>query len=146
MIFSVLVLGAPYSSGASYSAYRFAQAALDADHNESHNKNHSANHNECHTIHRIFFYQDGIHSSSQLATPPQDEFNLYQAWQDLQSTYDLDLVTCIAAAVRRGVIDSGEAKRHNKLQHNMSTNFSLSGLGQLVEANALSDRVITFGR
>jgi len=138
MIFSVLVLGAPYSSGASYSAYRFAQAAL--------NKNHNENHNECHTIHRIFFYQDGIHSSSQLATPPQDEFNLYQAWQDLQSTYDLDLVTCIAAAARRGVIDSGEATRHNKPQHNMSTNFSLSGLGQLVEANALSDRVITFGR
>ncbi len=129
MKFSLLVLGAPYSSQASYSAYRFAEAALANGHE----------------IYRIFFYQDGIHSCTQLATPPQDEFNLYRAWQDLQSTHQLDCVTCIAAAARRGVIDAGEQKRHSKAQHNLASGFELSGLGQLIDALGKSTRVVSFG-
>lgn len=129
MLISVLVLGAPFSSQSSYSAYRYTKAALESGHE----------------IHRVFFYQDGIHSSSALATPPQDEFDVYKAWQTLQSKYDLDCVTCIAAAARRGMINAEEAKRHEKAANNLAKNFALSGLGQLVEATAKSERLITFG-
>ena len=129
MRFSVLVLGAPFSSQSAYSAYRFSYAALDSGHH----------------IHRIFFYQDGVHNSSALATPPQDEFDLYHAWQELQSNHALDLVTCIAAAARRGILNTAEAQRHNREHGNMAPQFELSGLGQLVEAIATSDRLITFG-
>lgn len=130
MQFSILVLGAPFDSQSAYSAFRFTKAALESNHQ----------------IYRVFFYQSGIHNSTALATPPQDEFDLYEAWQALKQSYDLDMVTCIAAAARRGVIDDAEASRHNKSHSNMADQFELSGLGQLVEAIALSERLITFGR
>jgi tRNA 2-thiouridine synthesizing protein D len=129
MIFSLAVYSAPYSTQANYSAYQFAVAAL----------------NQGHTVHRVFFYQDGVHSATNLAAPPQDEFNLPHAWQLLAKTHNLDLVVCIAAALRRGILDDGEAKRYNKPTHNLAQEFSISGLGQLVEAAVVSDRLISFG-
>lgn len=129
MIFSLAVYAAPYSSQASYSAYHFAMAALS----------------QGHSVHRVFFYQDGVHNATNLAAPPQDEFNLQQAWQHLAKDHNLDLVVCIAAALRRGILDEGEAKRYDKSSHNLATEFTISGLGQLVEAAVISDRIISFG-
>tara|TARA_R110001592_G_scaffold360979_1_gene670504 strand:+ start:1013 stop:1405 length:393 start_codon:yes stop_codon:yes gene_type:complete len=129
MSISILVLGAPFHSQACYSAYRYVKAAL-----ESKVK-----------VDRIFFYQSAVHTASAIACTPRDEYNLYNAWQDLKKTYHLDLVVCIAAAARRGVIDESEAKRHDKTAHNMSKDFELSGLGQLIEAIATTDKLITFG-
>jgi tRNA 2-thiouridine synthesizing protein D len=129
MIFSLAVYSAPYSSQASYSAYQFAVAAL----------------NQGHSVHRVFFYQDGVHNATNLASPPQDEFNLQDAWQRLAKDHNLDLVVCIAAALRRGILDEGEAKRYNKPSHNLANHFTISGLGQLVEAAVISDRIISFG-
>ena len=129
MKLSVVVLGAPYNSQASYSAYRYTKAALDLGY----------------LVQRVFFYQDGVHTSTTLATIPQDEFDLYRAWQTLQIESGLDCVTCIAAAARRGLINDAEAKRHNRPAHNLAEGFDLSGLGQLIEAAAISDKVITFG-
>lgn len=129
MIFSILVLGSPYNSQSAYTALRFTQAAIESGHQ----------------IFRVFFYQDGIHTTSYLPAPPQDEFDLYKAWQSLSQKHSLDVVTCIAAAARRGVIDSAEATRHEKGAANLSKQFDLSGLGQLVEANVKSDKLITFG-
>lgn len=129
MIFSLAVYAAPYSSQASYSAYQFAMTALS----------------QGHSVHRIFFYQDGVHNATNLAAPPQDEFNLQQAWQRLANDHKLDLVVCIAAALRRGILDEGEAKRYDKVSHNLASEFTISGLGQLVEAAVVSDRLISFG-
>ncbi len=129
MIFSLAVYSAPHSSQASYSAYQFAVALL----------------NQGHSLHRVFFYQDGVHNATSLATPPQDEFNLQKAWQQLAKDYQLDLVVCIAAALRRGVLNEGEATRYDKPSHNCAEEFTISGLGQLVEAAAVSDRLISFG-
>lgn len=129
MIFSLAVYSAPYSSQASYSAYQFAVAALSQGHN----------------LHRVFFYQDGVHNATSLAAPPQDEFNLQLAWQRLAKDHDLDLVVCIAAALRRGILDETEAKRYDKPSHNLASEFTVSGLGQLVEAAVMSDRLISFG-
>lgn len=129
MIFSLAVYSAPYSSQASYSAYKFAAAALD----------------QGHSLHRVFFYQDGVHNATNLAAPPQDEFNLQQAWERLARHHNLDLVVCIAAALRRGILDDNEAKRYEKPSHNLAKDFTISGLGQLVEAAVISDRLISFG-
>ena len=129
MIFSLAIYAAPYTSQASYSAYQFTLAAL----------------NQGHKIHRVFFYQDGVHNATALACPPQDEFNLQNAWQLLAKEYNLDLVVCIAAALRRGILDSNESKRYNKPSQNLAPEFALSGLGQLIEAAATSDRLISFG-
>ncbi|HSX49842.1 MAG TPA: sulfurtransferase complex subunit TusD [Cellvibrio sp.] len=129
MIFSLAVYSAPYSSQASYSAYQFATAALG----------------QGHSLHRVFFYQDGVHNATNLAAPPQDEFNLQQAWERLAQHHNLDLVVCIAAALRRGILDDNEAKRYEKPSHNLAKDFTISGLGQLVEAAVISDRLISFG-
>ena len=129
MIFSLAVYSAPYSSQASYSAYQFADSLL----------------NHGHSLHRVFFYQDGVHNATNLAAPPQDEFNLQKAWQRLAQDHHLDLVVCIAAALRRGILDESEAKRYDKQSHNLANGFCISGLGQLVEAAVVSDRLICFG-
>jgi tRNA 2-thiouridine synthesizing protein D len=129
MNFSLVILAAPYSSQASYSAYRFAQALLQ----------------QGHSLHRVFFYRDAVHTATNLASSPKDEFDLYSAWQALAQKYQLDLVVCIAAALRRGITNQEEANRYDLPSANLAKEFSISGLGQLVEAAALSDRVVSFG-
>ncbi len=127
--YTIVVHAGPFTSEASQTALRFTQACIDAGH----------------SIYRVFFYQDGVLNGNQLLTPPQDEENLHSRWQYLQRAHNLELVVCIAAAARRGIIDESEANRHNKPMHNLPDGFVLSGLGQLVEATAMSDRVINFG-
>lgn len=129
MKYSLAVYGAPFSSQSAYSAYRFARTALALGHQ----------------IERVFFYQDGVHNATLLATPPQDELDLCQAWRQLKREHNLDLVVCVAAALRRGILNAAEASRHERPCANLPEEFELSGLGQLVEAVSLSDRFVTFG-
>lgn len=129
MIFSIAVYAAPYSSQSSHTAYRFASALLD----------------EGHSLYRVFFYCDGVHAASALATPPQDHLQLTQAWQNLAKKHQVDLVVCIAAALKRGILNPQEAVRYEKPANNLAAQFELGGLGQLVDAAIVSDRIITFG-
>ena len=66
-------------------------------------------------------------------------------WAELAEQHDLDMVVCVAAAQRRGVVDEGEAKRNGKDATNIDPRFRISGLGQLVEAAVQSDRLVVFG-
>jgi tRNA 2-thiouridine synthesizing protein D len=129
MLFSLVVLSAPYSNQSSMTAFEFAKAVLS----------------EGHKIHRVFFYGDGIHNATSLSAPPQDEINLPIEWKKLSEKENLDLVVCIAAALRRGILNSDEAKRYGKPSANLLDKFEISGLGQLLEAAVVSDRLITFG-
>ena len=129
MIFSLAIYGAPYASQASDSAYRFATAALAGGHQ----------------IYRLFFYADGVHNGTRLAAPPQDETDLPRRWRALIETHGIDSVVCIAAALRRGVINREEAQRYEHDADNLAPEFEISGLGQLVDAAVSSDRLITFG-
>jgi len=129
MIFTLIVQASPYQHQAPETALRFARALL----------------RQGHTLHRIFFYRDGVHNGSALVSSPRDELNLPEQWQALAEDHDLDIVVCIAAAIRRGVLDATEAKRYERRGDNLHSAFELSGLGQLVEASLISDRVITFG-
>ena len=129
MRFSLLVLGAPYSSQSVATALRFAEAAVKSGH----------------SFYRIFFYHDGVNSGNKLITPPQDENNIPQQWQTLAQDHNIDLVVCIASALKRGILDDKEADRYDKASHNLNPAFTISGLGQLVDASIASDRLITFG-
>jgi tRNA 2-thiouridine synthesizing protein D len=129
MIFSLAIYAAPYSSQASDTAYRFALALLANGHQ----------------LYRVFFYHDGVHNCSALLTPPQDVINLSHQWQVLGKNYNIDLVVCIAAALTRGLLNNQEAQRYSKPAYNLAEGFNLSGLGQLVDAAVVSDRLITFG-
>lgn len=129
MRFSLLILGAPYSSQSVSTALRFAQAAVDTGH----------------SFYRIFFYHDAVNSGNSLITPPQDENDIPLQWQTLANDHNIDLVVCIASALKRGVLDAKEADRYEKDVHNLNDGFNISGLGQLVDASIESDRLITFG-
>jgi tRNA 2-thiouridine synthesizing protein D len=129
MIFSLAIYAAPHSSQASYSAYRFALALLENGH----------------SLYRVFFYHDAIHTASSLATPQQDEINFTAQWQAIAKTHGIDLVVCIAAALKRGLLNQHESIRYEKPTHNLAEGFEISGLGQLVDAAVVSDRLITFG-
>jgi tRNA 2-thiouridine synthesizing protein D len=129
MKFTLVIHSAPYQSASADTALRFARALLASGHE----------------LYRVFFYRDGVHNASALASPPRDEHSLPLAWQQLAREHQLDLVVCIAAAVRRGVLDENEAKRYEKPAANLAPGFELSGLGQLSEALIQSDRIITFG-
>ena len=128
MIFSLAIYASP-SAQACDSAYHFADTLLA----------------QGHTLYRVFFYHEAVHLSSTLNTPPQDEKQVTQRWQTLAEDYNVDLVVCIAAGLRRGILDEKEADRYNKAHHNLADHFELSGLGQLVDAAVRSDRLMTFG-
>lgn len=128
MKFSLLILSAPHSRQASMSALKFAKAAI-------------ASGNE---IYRVFFYQDAVQNGSLLQSPPQDETDFQREWKSLAEQHDIDLVVCIAAALKRGVLNQTEADRYDQPSHNLTEPFELSGLGQLLEAQLQSDRLITF--
>ena len=129
MIFGIQVNEGPYTHQASDTAYHFAKAALDKGHK----------------IYRIFFYHDGVNNGTSLTTPPQDDRNVVTRWSALAAEHDLDLVVCIAAAQRRGIVDEDEMKRHKKVGHNLADGFRISGLGQLIEMGIESDRTLVFG-
>ena len=96
-------------------------------------------------IFRVFFYHDGVNNGTRLTTPPQDDRHIVNRWSELASEHDLDLVVCVAAAQRRGIVDPDEAKRNSKDGDNIAPGFRISGLGQLIEAGIESDRLLVFG-
>ena len=119
----------PYTHQATDTAYHFVEAALKAGHE----------------IVRVFFYHDGVNNGTRLTVPPQDERNIQSNWTKLAEQHDLDLVVCVAAAQRRGILDESEAKRNGKDTDNIAPGFRISGLGQLIETGIESDRVVAFG-
>ena len=93
----------------------------------------------------MFFYHDGVNNGTRLTTPPQDDRHIVNRWSELAAEHDLDLVLCVAAAQRRGLVDEVEAKRYGKDSDNIAPGVRISGLGQLIEAAVESDRLLTFG-
>lgn len=129
MKFGILVNEGPYTHQASDSAYQFAKAALEKGHE----------------VVRVFFYHDGVNNGTRLTTPPQDDRHITKRWSELAARYGLDLVVCVAAAQRRGIVDRDEAKRHGKDADNIASGFRISGLGQLIETAVQADRLVAFG-
>jgi len=127
--FTIVIYSAPCSSQSATSAWQFCSALLDGGH----------------SIYRLFFYHDGVHNNSQLSVPAQDEINLPLQWAKLIKRHQIDAVSCVSSALKRGVLDAMEAQRYEKSCHNLSDSAELSGLGQLIDACIASDRVVSFG-
>jgi len=128
MKFTLVINGAPWSSQSALSALKFAEAVLASGHD----------------IYRLFFYQDGACNASLYCVPPQDEEDIPERWQSLITKHNLDAVVCAASALKRGILDESEANRYEKPGHNLRPGFTVSGLGQFIDASQQSDRVISF--
>jgi tRNA 2-thiouridine synthesizing protein D len=118
MNIGILINEGPYTHQATESAYLFARAAIEKGHQVS----------------RVFFYHDGVNNSTRLTEPPQDDRHIVNRWTKLAQDHNIDLVVCVAAALRRGIKDE-----------NLAPGFRISGLGQLIESGIQSDRYVTFG-
>jgi tRNA 2-thiouridine synthesizing protein D len=129
MVFGIVVNEGPYQHQASDTAYHFTRAALGLGHE----------------IFRVFFYHDGVYNGTRLSVPPQDDRAVTARWSELAAEHGTDLVLCVAAAHRRGMLDEAERNRNQKDADNLATGFRISGLGQLVEAAIVADRLVTFG-
>lgn len=129
MKFTIMINEGPYQHQSSDSALQFARAVLA----------------QGHEIFRVFFYHDGVNNGTRLSIPPADDRLLQKEWSELSKEHDLDLVLCIAAAQRRGIMDESEAKRQGLDANNIIEGFHISGLGQLIEGGIQSDRTIVFG-
>ncbi|NOI02649.1 sulfurtransferase complex subunit TusD [Vibrio kanaloae] len=126
--YTLLVNGPVYGSQSARSAYQFAVALIK----------------QGHKLHSVFFYQDGVSNGSALTVPANDEFDLASAWQKLADEQNVSLETCVAAALRRGVISPEESEQHKLSASNLASGFTQAGLGSLSEALLTQDRVVQF--
>lgn len=131
MKISIQINEGPYQHQAADTAYQFAKAAIVAGHE----------------IFRIFFYHDGVNNATRFTMPPQDDRNVINNLAELKNPdgSDVDRVVCIAAALRRGLLDESEATKNSIEGNNIHPAFRISGLGQLIEAGIQSDRLVVFG-
>jgi tRNA 2-thiouridine synthesizing protein D len=118
MKIGILINEGPLTHQASDSAYQFAKAAIEKGHE----------------VARVFFYNDGVFNANKLSEPQTDDRNLVTLWSELGQAHSIDLVVCIAAALRRGI-------KEEILQEG----FRISGIGQLVESGIENDRLVVFG-
>ncbi|MDK9739891.1 sulfurtransferase complex subunit TusD [Vibrio sp. D404a] len=128
LTYTLLVNGSIYGSQSAKNAYQFAMALIERGHQ----------------LKSVFFYQDGVSNGSALTVPANDEFDLAGAWQELATQHDVRMETCVAAALRRGVVSQEEANQHQLESHNLAVGFEQAGLGSLAEAMLTQDRVVQF--
>lgn len=95
MRFAIVVTGPAYGTQQASSAFQFAQALIA----------------EGHELSSVFFYREGVYNANQLTSPASDEFDLVRGWQQLNAQHGVALNICVAAALRRGVVDETEAGR-----------------------------------
>lgn len=125
--FTLLVTAAPHQENA-WQALQFARAVLARGHQ----------------LPRVFFYGDAVAHGSSLLQPPQDEPDVAAGWRELATQQPMELVVCVAAALKRGVMDADTAAREEKPAANLAPGFLVSGLGQLAEAMLEADRLVSF--
>ncbi|EOC1797507.1 sulfurtransferase complex subunit TusD [Vibrio fluvialis] len=128
LTYTLLVNGSVYGTQSARNAYLFAKAVIEKGH----------------TLKSVFFYQDGVQNGSALTAPANDEFDLVKAWQQLAEQHQVRLETCVAAALRRGVVSQSEAEQHQLPGANLAAPFEQTGLGSMAEALLSQDRVVQF--
>lgn len=128
MRYAIQINTSPYQNNRGDLAYRFIKALLEAGHE----------------VFRVFFYEQGIQHALVYAEPLDEEIDFSRRWSELAEQYNLDLVLCISAAQRRGLLSEDEAKRLGKQDNDVAPGFRISGLGQMLEASLLADRFLVF--
>ena len=125
---SLLVTSSPIDSQLAYSAYQFASAAIDNNHQ----------------INGIFFYQSGVHNANSLQVVLNDEIGLVEKWKQLSQKYKIPLNVCVTAANKRGIISQQDALDEDLIHFNLEFPFQAVGLGELIQLSVNSDRLVQF--
>jgi len=128
MRYAILVTCSPQQRAASDTAYRFAATALTMGQE----------------IVRVFFHGEGIYHALGTLTPPAEESDPVQRWGELAERHGVDLVICVAAAQRRGLLTPEENRRRHYRDDLVASGFRIAGLSQWVEAAQRAERVVVF--
>lgn len=128
MKINLFITGGLYSTQCAYSASEFCHAALAAGH----------------TISQVFFYQDGVSQASGLSVPLADEFDAVNTWADFSRQSGCELVVCVSAGERRGLVSTEQADEFELAGSNLHPAFRVEGLGVFQAASLESDRTVTF--
>ncbi|MBE2898795.1 sulfurtransferase complex subunit TusD [Pasteurellaceae bacterium TAE3-ERU1] len=94
-----------------------------------------------HEIAQVFFYGEGVLTGNALNYPANDEPNLTAQWQAFAEKHQVRLNLCIAAAQRRGVVNSDSSASGQA--SNLAPHFELAGLADFIQATLQADRVVT---
>ncbi|QJC29625.1 sulfurtransferase complex subunit TusD [Enterobacteriaceae endosymbiont of Plateumaris pusilla] len=129
MIFSLLVMGSPYGTQNSYSAYFFTNAVIK----------------ENHCIKNIFFYRDGVFNANKYIKLDDYKLNLINSWKYLSDKYNINLYFCISSARKRGIIMDNKSILKNQLSNDLIKNkFKIASLSILAKSILTCDRLIQF--
>lgn len=129
MKFAIQINSAPWRSGACETGYQFSRAALALGHE----------------VIQVFFYFDGAYNGLRWMSMEEDEGPATRRWTELAQVHGVDLVICISAAQRRGLLEKKQAERLGKLDDDLAKGFRIAGLGNWVDACLKADRFIEFG-
>ncbi|WP_448211641.1 sulfurtransferase complex subunit TusD [Colwellia sp. MEBiC06753] len=116
--FSLVITTAPHQNNTA-TAIEFAKAVLA----------------QGHQINGIFFYQNGVLHANTLVKIPSDEFQAIEHFLALNAEHHIPLYLCITAAEKRGLSDEDGSP-------NISQQFTISGLGEMVELTSSADKVV----
>ena len=128
MNIAVAVHGAPFASQAARSALKFVQAAVAREHR----------------VYRVFFYHEGVRVADTQRVVPQEDVPLLDEWVELARVHKIELTLCIAAALKRGILNDEERQRYDRQAATADPRFEIVGLGQLLDAVITADRFVTF--
>ena len=129
MKYALQLNSSPCAKRSGLDAFRFAEAAVQAGHE----------------IIRVFFYKEGVYHAFRFNSPPDDELQLTKRWSELATLHNIDLVVCISAAQRRGLLSADEANLQGKTDDDLAEGFRIAGLGLWLEASLQADRCLVFG-
>lgn len=133
MKFSIAVYASPASSELALTALQFAEGVVK----------------QGHEIYRLFFFNEGVLNGVALPGDKPTEnssTSLCERWQRLIHDHGLDAVVCVTSAKKRGIVErDGPGATSNTPGLPVADGFTISGLGQLIDAAVNSDRMITFG-
>lgn len=95
-------------------------------------------------IQGVFFYQLGVLNASSYIAIPSDEYQVIEAWKEINNKYNVPLYLCSTAAEKLGLRDelSLEESDNSNLSTNISPEFTVSGLSELVTLTQAATRIV----
>lgn len=96
------------------------------------------------TINHVFFYGDGVYHTNSLMLETGDSLFTYGEWKNLSSAHNVNLMVCITAAVKRGIVSQQEAKENGMGQSNLQAPFQQAGLGEFFTSLHNCERLVQF--
>lgn len=117
--FALLLTSNSFASQSAVSALQFAKAALQLGHQIEH----------------IFLYQDAVMLASAAQDLPADEPDVSAHLADFCQQHNIDLLFCVTAAEKRGVVSSEMPAR---------TGYIAAGLAEFAMRQDSIDRLVQF--